>query len=323
MRASVGTPPMSKRSAVAELEVQRLGDALLDADRAGLAVGPAPGDHLVVRGAGGRVRQVELAVHQALGAVIGEVVRRDGAPVHRHQAPADHGVPVVLAHARLAQRLLEGVGLLGHDVDDEAVGRIGRCGAAPAGDQVGAQQHQQHQRQQPHGQRADLHHGVARAGGDLARGQHQPARRGGLVDTGAQQLDGQPAQRRKQRHGARKAAHGDQAQGQVGADGQQQRGKACHAQPQHRQRGRLQATEIAPDHAQRRHLGQLQHRRQAEGHQQCESDAQAERGRPQAGRGQALSTRPASKTTNTWCTPKPIATPSRLAASPTRANSSV
>ena len=75
--------------------------------------------------------------------------------------------------------LLEGIRLLGHHVDDKAVGRVGRRGLAPAADQVGAQQHQQHQRQQADRQRADLHHGVGRARRDLPRGQHQPARRGG------------------------------------------------------------------------------------------------------------------------------------------------
>ena len=45
------------------------------------------------------------------------------------------------------QRGTEGLALVGHHVDDEAVGRIGRRGGAPAVDQVGAQQHQQHQRQ--------------------------------------------------------------------------------------------------------------------------------------------------------------------------------
>ena len=117
-------------------------------------------------------------------------------------------------------------------------------------------------------------------------GQHQPARCGGFIHAFAQQLHGHPAQARKQGHGPGKAAHGEETELEVTADGQQQRGKARHTHAQHGQRCRLEPAHIAADDAQRRHLRQLQHRRQAKGQQKCEAHAQAKGHGPQAGRGQ-------------------------------------
>ena len=68
-------------------------------------------------------------------------------------------------HAALREGGAKVFGLIGHDVDGEAVGRIRRRGALPAGHQVSAQQHQQHQRHQAHGQTANLRHGMSGAGG--------------------------------------------------------------------------------------------------------------------------------------------------------------
>ena len=275
-----------KQQAVAQLQAQGLGDAFFHTHGTGLVLSPAARHDLVVGGLLHGGGEVELAVYQPLGTVFGVVVRPHGLAVHGQQAAPNHRVPVVLGHAVGLQVFLEVVGLLRHDVDDKAVGRIGRGGLAPTADKVGAQQHQQHQRQQAHRQAADLHHGIGRAGRDLPGGQHQPARRGGFIHAFAQQLHGHPAQARKQGHGPGKAAHGDEAQLEVTADGQQQRGKARHAHAQHGQRCRLEPAHIAADDAQRRHLRQLQHRRQAKGQQQREPHAQAKGHGPQAGRGQ-------------------------------------
>ena len=275
-----------KTQPVAQAQSQGVGQALFHADGAFFLWRPAARHHLVVCGCLRGIGEVELAVHQALGTVFGVVVRAHGAIVHGHQAATDHRIPVVLAHARSLQRLLKGVGLVGLHVDDEAVGCVGWRGLAPAGNQVGAQQHQQHQRQEAHGQATDLHHGVSRTGADLARGQHQPARRRGLIHRAAQQLDHHPGHGSKQHHGSGKATHGDQAQLQIAADHQQQCRKTQHAQRQHRQRCRAQRPHIAPDDAQRRHLRQLQHRRQAKGQQQGQAHAQAQQRGPQAGSGQ-------------------------------------
>ena len=237
-------------------------------------------------GLGGCVRQVELALGQAAAPLGGKRIRVDGLAVDADQAAPHHGIPVKPLHSGGLEPGLEGFALVGLHVDDEAVGCIGRGGLAPRIDQIGAQQHQQHQRQQAHGQRADLHHRIAGAGAQLAGGQHQPARRGGLVDGHPQPAHRHMAGQRKHGHGSGKTAHGQQAQGEVAAGGQQQHGKTRHPQAQHRQRRGLDATHIAPDDAQRRHLGQLQHGWQAERGHQRQAQAQAHQHRPQAGGGQ-------------------------------------
>ncbi|MYZ54075.1 hypothetical protein F5985_18615, partial [Malikia spinosa] len=181
----------------------------------------------------GAVREVELALDQPAGALVAVVLGADRAAIDRDQPAADHRIPVVARDALLAQLALEGIGLRRLDADDEAVGRIGRRGGAPARDQVGAQQHQQHQRQQAHRQRADLHHRIARARGPLPNRQRQPGRRAGPPRQAAQQPHGQPGQRREQQQRQRKAADRDQAQLEVAAGQQQQAGKAQRAQAQH------------------------------------------------------------------------------------------
>ena len=272
-----------KPQGVAELQVQRGGDAFFHTDGSCLLIGPTPGYHRVVLRLGGTVRQVELAVNHAFGAVVGKVVGRHRFAVHRHQPTPDHGEPVVVFHARLTQVFLESFALLRHDVDDKTVRRVGRCGLAPAADEVGAQQYEQHQREQPHRQCTHLHHSVGRARGNLARGQHQPARRSRFADAAPKQLDGQPAQRRKQQHRASEPAHRNQAQHHVAAGCQQQSGKPSHTNTQHRQRSGFEVTHVAPDHPQRWHLGQLQYRWQTKRKQQCQPHSQTKRHRPQAG----------------------------------------
>ena len=181
----------------------------------------------------------------------------------------------------MLQCLLKGCALLGLHVDDETVRCIRRCGLAPAADEVSAQQNQQNQRQQTHSQCTDLHHRKSRPRCQLPRGQHQPARRRGLVDTGAQQAQRRIAGQRKQQYRAGKAAHSDQPELDVAAGGQQQDGKAQHPDQKHRHGGRLEFADIATYDAQRRNLGQLQYRGQAEGQQQGQAPAQAKSHRPE------------------------------------------
>ena len=226
------------------------------------------------------VGQIELAVNQPLGAVISKIVGRDILAVDGHQPAANHRKPVEFFHAAVLQRLLERLALLGLHVDDEAVGRVSRRCLAPAADEVGTQQHQQHQRQQADGQGAGLHHGVGGTRRQLPRRQHQPARRGRLVDAGAQHLHGDEARGGEYQHRAGESAHGNQSELQVAAGGQQQRGKAENADAEHQKRRRLEVADIAANHAQRRHLGQLQDRRQAERQQQRQAHAHAEGHRP-------------------------------------------
>ena len=163
------------------------------------------------------------------------------------------------------------------------------CGVAcaPARDQVGAQQHQQHQREQADRERRDLQHGERRPRGDLARRQHQPARRARFGHRAAQQ------------HA--RASHDSSANTQTAPakpptairpsfrsldTASSSADEAERAGGEHGDRRRLQRADVAPDHAQRRHARQLQHRRQAEAEQQREADADAEQRRPDARRRQ-------------------------------------
>ena len=183
--------------------------------------------------------------------------------------------------------LLKRRALLRLHIDHEAVGCIGRRGVAPAGNQIGAQQHQQHQRHQAHSQGADLHHRISGARAELARGHDERAWRGGLVHAGPQQPHRAVTCQRKQPHRSSKATDRNRAQQQVSAGGQQQGREPQHAQTQHRQRGWLELTHIAPNHTQRRHLRELQHRWQTKSQHQSEPHAQTQQHRRDAGRGQA------------------------------------
>ena len=271
---------------IAHLQTQGLGKALLDADSPNLLGLPASGGDVVVGRQGRAIGNVELSLHQPAGAIVLVILGGDAAPVHRHQPPPDHGIPIEFLNARIAQRLLEGLGLLGHEVDNKTVGRIRRRGTAPAVDQIGAQQDQQHQCQQTHGQRADLHHGIGRARRDLPRGQHQRARCGCLVHAAAQQLNRQPAQTGEHQHRRSEAAHRDQAQLHIAAHRHQKRGKTGHTHSQHTHRRGPQLSHVTADHPQGRNLRQLQNGRQAEGKQQGQTHATAQQDRRPPGRGQ-------------------------------------
>ena len=271
---------------VAELQAERPGQTFFHADLA-LGIGrPLARCDGVVRGRFGAVAEVEFTIHQALGAVVGIVVGRDRLVVDRDQSPANHRVPVELADAGIAQRFLERIALLGHDVDDEAIGRIGRRRLAPARHEVGAQQHQQYQGKQADRQRTDLYHRIHGARRNLPRCQHQPARCSRLVDAAPQDLDRKPAQCREQRDRRSKTADCDKPQLDVAAGREQQRSEAQHTDCEHRNRRRLEPADIAPDHAQRRHLRKLQHRWKPESKKQRQAHAEAESDRPQRRRRQ-------------------------------------
>ena len=271
---------------VAELEVQRLGKAFLHADRTAFFGLPGSGGDQIVLGWLGGIGEVEFPVQHALGAVFRVVVRVHLAAIHRDQSPANHGVPIELLHVRLLECLLEGIGLFRQHVDDKAVRRVRRRGLLPAADEIGAQQHQQHQREQTDGQTADLHHRIRRARRDLAGGQHQPARSSRLVHHAAQRLDGQPGKDGEHHHRSGKATHGDRSEFEIAAHGHQQHRKSHHAQTEHQNRSRLEASEIAANHPQRRHLGELQHRWQPKCKHQRDAHAQPKQHRPERGRGQ-------------------------------------
>ena len=274
-----------KAQLVAQFQAQGVGQALFDAHPVGLFGHPTASRQWVVAGQGGGVREVDFAVHQAFGPFTLEVRWFDLLAVDGHQAAPDHRKPVGRLHARLAQAGQKVFRLLWLHVDDKAVGGIGRGGLAPAGDQVGAQQHQQGQGQQAHRQGADLHHRKHRARGHLTRGQTQPGGRLFVGHGALQKPQGRRGQAGKNQQRHRKTAHGDQPQGEVAADHEQRQGKAQQAHDQHQPRAHLQAAQVAANHTQRRYLGQLQDWRQAKGHQQRQAHAQTHQHRlPGGGR---------------------------------------
>ncbi|MNS79747.1 hypothetical protein D3C72_1134090 [compost metagenome] len=223
-----------EQQAVAQLEAQGLGNALFHAHALGVACHPSALHHLVVLLQLGAVRDIELPVHQALGAVLGIVLRSHGLAVDLDEPATNHRVPIHLADASPLQRGPKGVGLVRHDVDDKTVHRIGRRSLAPGLDQVGAQQHQQHQRHQAHGQAADLHHRKCGPCCHLARRQHQPLWRSRLMHTAAQYGNCRSAQQRKHQHGGGKAANCNTAQCPIAAHQHQQCSKTSHSHQQHR-----------------------------------------------------------------------------------------
>ena len=232
------------------------------------------------------MRHIELAIHQSLGPLVGVILGRHVLAVDRHQASPDHGVPVVALNLGLAQMVLKGLRLIGLHIQNKAIRRVGRRGVAPTGHQVGAQQHQQHQGQQPHRQSTDLHHGKHRSGRNLARGQTQPLRRARFIHRPTQTAHRQPGQRGKKGHRPSKAQHHPQAQHQVTADRHQQQRKTQQARTHDPQGSGLWFAHIAADHPQRWHPGQLQNRRQTKGHQQRQAGAHPVSQRPPTGRGQ-------------------------------------
>ena len=165
-----GLPGNVKAQAVAQLQTECRGQALLDTDGIFLARGPLASHDIVVRRLFRTVGQVELPVHQPLGTVFLECVGLDVLAIDGHQPTANHRVPVKLCHTSVLKRLFEGIALLGLYIDHKTVRRVYRRGIAPAADQVSAQKHQQHQRQQANGQGAGLHNRINWTGRQLTSG---------------------------------------------------------------------------------------------------------------------------------------------------------
>ena len=275
-----------KAQKVAQLEPQVFRNALLHAHAIGLFVLPAASHQGVVLGQNGAVREVDFTVQKALAPIGFHVVCAQNAAIDGHQAASNHREPIGRLHTGLVQVRQKGLGLVGLHVDHKTVWRVHRRGLAPTGDQVGAQQHQQSQRQQTHRQSAHLHHRKHRSGRHLTRGQTQPTRRRLVGHHPAQQPQRGRGHGRKHQQRHSKAAHRDQAQGEVTADHDQGHGKTQQTHQQHQTRAHLHAAQIAANHAQRRHLRQLQDWRQAKSHQQGQAHGHAHQSRLQGGSGQ-------------------------------------
>ena len=134
-----------KAQHIAHFQTQGFGNAFFNAHRAGGLWLPCALHHLVVLRGLCTVRQIEFAIDQTLRTFFCVMFGQHRFTIDGHQATSDHGVPIELLHMRLFQSLQKRIGLRRLNVDDKTVGRIGRCGVAPAADQIGSQQHQQSQ----------------------------------------------------------------------------------------------------------------------------------------------------------------------------------
>ena len=88
-----------KAQPIAELQSQRLGDALFDTHAVGLLGQPAPGHQGVVARQDRAVREVDFTVEQAFAAVGDQVIRPDDPAIDGHQTAPDHGKPIGRLHA--------------------------------------------------------------------------------------------------------------------------------------------------------------------------------------------------------------------------------
>ena len=162
--------------AVAQNQAQRFRQAVFHTDAACFFRLPAAATDLVVAWQLCTVAEVELTFDQALRTFVVVLVAGDGLAVDGDQAATNHRVPVELLHTCIFQVLLKRIALFGLNVDHKTVGRVRRCGLAPAADEVGAQQHEQHQGQQTDTQCRHLQHRKPRPRRNLPRGQNQPTR---------------------------------------------------------------------------------------------------------------------------------------------------
>ena len=197
---------------IAHLQAQSLSNANFHTHRIFFVFLPLPFHHCIVFRLGCAGRQIEFTIDQSFGTLVGVVERADFSAVDRHQAPSNHGIPVVIFHTHLLQRVLKSLSLIGLNIDHKTIRCIDRCGLAPTADQIGSEQHQQDQGQQTNRQSTHLHHGINRPRHDLPRGQQQPTRRGVTGHPLAQQLQNQPSSARKHQGGYCKTTDRHQTQ---------------------------------------------------------------------------------------------------------------
>ena len=143
------------------MEIQRLGNALLHRGLGLLSSEPLSGNDAIFRRLRGRVRQVEFAFDQVAGARFGIGLAVDHLTIHPRQAPAHHRVELRVRHAGLGEGLRHRVHLIGLDIDDEPVGRIGRGSVVPRADQIIARHGEQQQCHQADRKRHRLQHAHA------------------------------------------------------------------------------------------------------------------------------------------------------------------
>ncbi len=105
---------------------------------------PAVYDAVVVRD-GRSIGQIELAIHHALSARARVLIGGDRVAVTFNQAAAYIWRPHGLTHTGRQQHVCQGVALIRLDVEQKAIGRVGRQRTLPAIDQISADHCQQKQ----------------------------------------------------------------------------------------------------------------------------------------------------------------------------------
>ena len=145
---------------VAELQAQRLRDALLHRDarlRARGAVEPLAADDAIGLRQLGSERKIEFALGEPARARVGVLRGVEPRAVDLDQPPANHRIKTAsAAAAHRLHRRAHAVDLVGQHVEHEMVRRIRRQARAPVLHQVAAHDGEQQQRHEAQRQRADL-----------------------------------------------------------------------------------------------------------------------------------------------------------------------
>ncbi len=102
-----------KREPISQLDAECLRDTLLDRQLLSAVGEPLSSDDLVMRRRLGRVGQIELAINQALGTIIGIGLRADRTAVDLDQSAADHRVQRRVEPRRAEPRRSRAPGLAG------------------------------------------------------------------------------------------------------------------------------------------------------------------------------------------------------------------
>ena len=186
-----------------------------------------PGHHAVVGAQSPGPREVELPLHEALGALVGEARRGDGARVDRHEPPAHHGIEVGRREPASVEVALHPRQLVRLDADREAVGHVRRHRLLPAHEQLRAHEREHQHRHEPEAQGDDLHE--ARPGAPPEVGEPVapgPARR---APGSRRQRDEAVACQRRHRERRGEASHRDRAQLHIARLPHDQRGERGEA----------------------------------------------------------------------------------------------
>ena len=132
---------------IAHLYTQIGGKPLLHGHRVQLAVAPPlPGEQLVAVGQGRGPGEVRLALPRRVALRFD----RQRLPVYGDDSPAQHGVKLLAANARVVQQRAHRAHLLGGQIEHEVVGRALGQLTLPALQQRAAQQGEQQQQHDGH-----------------------------------------------------------------------------------------------------------------------------------------------------------------------------